>query len=84
MHKHDATVGNKAAFPVEFSQKNHLICLAAGSLVQIGLRFSTLYPQWTQPSLNQRVHDQADERTVHLFDTSTGKPLNDGKAFTHQ
>ena len=30
------------------------------------------------------VRDQADERNVHLFDTSTGKPLNDGKPFTHQ
>ena len=30
------------------------------------------------------VRDQADERCVHLFDTSTGKPLNDGKPFKHK
>jgi intraflagellar transport protein 80 len=28
--------------------------------------------------------DQVDEKNVHLFDTSTGKPLNDGKPFTHR
>ena len=28
--------------------------------------------------------DQTDERSVHLFDTSSGKPLNDGKPFTHR
>ena len=30
------------------------------------------------------IRDQADERSVHLFDTSTGKPLNDGKPFIHK
>ena len=25
-----------------------------------------------------------DDKNVHLFDTSTGKPLNDGKPFTHK
>ena len=30
------------------------------------------------------IRDQADERSVHLFDTSTGKPLNDGKPFVHK
>ena len=24
------------------------------------------------------VRDQTDERSVHLFDTSTGKPINEG------
>ena len=28
--------------------------------------------------------DQTDERNVHLFDTNSGKPLNDGKPFTHK
>ena len=30
------------------------------------------------------IRDQADEKSVHLFDTSTGKPLNDGKPFIHK
>lgn len=30
------------------------------------------------------VRDQNDERNVHLFDASTGKPLNDGKPFVHR
>ena len=30
------------------------------------------------------VRDQADEKSVHLFDSSSGKPLNDGKPFTHK
>ena len=30
------------------------------------------------------VRDNADEKAVHLFDASSGKPLNDGKAFMHR
>ena len=30
------------------------------------------------------IRDQNDERNVHLFDASSGKPLNDGKPFTHR
>ena len=30
------------------------------------------------------IRDQNDERVVHLFDASTGKPLNDGKPFSHR
>jgi len=30
------------------------------------------------------IRDQTDDKQVHLFDTSTGKPLNDGKPFTHK
>ena len=30
------------------------------------------------------IRDQTDEKSVHLFDTSTGKPLNDGKPFVHK
>ena len=30
------------------------------------------------------IRDQVDEKSVHLFDASTGKPLNDGKPFTHK
>ena len=28
--------------------------------------------------------DQTDDKQVHLFDTSTGKPLNDGKPYLHK
>ena len=30
------------------------------------------------------IRDQNDEKVVHLFDASTGKPLNDGKPFSHR
>ena len=30
------------------------------------------------------MRDQTEEKVVHLFDTNTGKPLRDGKAFTHK
>jgi intraflagellar transport protein 80 len=30
------------------------------------------------------IRDQNDEKIVHLFDASTGKPLNDGKPFSHR
>ena len=30
------------------------------------------------------VRDQTDEKTVHLFDSNTGKPLGDGKPFIHK
>ena len=30
------------------------------------------------------IRDQNDERNVHLFDASSGRPLNDGKPFTHR
>jgi intraflagellar transport protein 80 len=30
------------------------------------------------------VRDQTDEKSVHLFDSSSGKPLNDGRPFTHR
>ena len=30
------------------------------------------------------IRDQADEKLVHLFDASSGKPLNDGKPFAHR
>ena len=30
------------------------------------------------------IRDQNDERNVHLFDASSGKPLNDGKPFAHR
>ena len=30
------------------------------------------------------IRDQVDEKSVHLFDASTGKPLNDGKPFNHK
>ncbi len=30
------------------------------------------------------VKDQVDEKNVHLFDTQSGKPLNDGKPFSHR
>ena len=30
------------------------------------------------------VRDTSDEKSVHLFDASTGKPLNDGKPFINR
>ena len=30
------------------------------------------------------IRDQNDERVVHLLDASMGKPLNDGKTFSHR
>ena len=30
------------------------------------------------------IKDQSDEKSVHLFDTNTGKALNDGKPFMHR
>ena len=30
------------------------------------------------------VRDATDEKAVHLFDASTGKPLNDGKPFVNR
>ena len=30
------------------------------------------------------VRDTSDEKSVHLFDASTGKPLNDGKPFVNR
>lgn len=30
------------------------------------------------------LRDKADEKVVHLFDTQTGKPIGDGKPYTHK
>lgn len=30
------------------------------------------------------IRDQNDERVVHLFDVTNGKPLNDGNPFAHR
>ena len=30
------------------------------------------------------VRDQTDEKTVHLFDSNTGKPLGDGRPYVHR
>jgi hypothetical protein len=30
------------------------------------------------------IRDQNDERVVHLFDITNGKPLNDGNPFAHR
>lgn len=50
-----------------------------------GMRPETLTAQTVSVS-NDTVaaRDQTDEKLVHLFDAQTGKPLNDGKPFTHR
>ena len=64
-----------------YSYEGRLIC----SPKWPGMRPETLNAGTVSVSVDTiAVRDQNDERNVHLFDASTGKPLNDGKPFVHR
>ena len=64
-----------------YSYEGRLLC----SLKWPGKRPEALSRQSISLSTDSvAIKDQSDEKSVHLFDTNTGKALNDGKPFMHR
>ena len=77
--KHFLLVESNAVYL--YSYEGRLIC----SPKWHGMRPETLNAMTVSLSNDTiAVRDQSDEKSVHLFDASSGKPLNDGKPFTHR
>jgi intraflagellar transport protein 80 len=78
-HKHFLLVESNAIYL--YSYEGRLICSPKWQ----GMRPDTLNGMTVSLSGDTvAVRDQNDEKNVHLFDASSGKPINDGKLFTHR